>query len=71
MKQLLEAKKAEILEAEKEKKVKRILSERAYEIVKKELKRYKFFTKAILSKLISFIFLTYFVAENLKLKTNF
>lgn len=45
MKQLLEAKKAEILEAEKEKKVKRILSERAYEIVKKELKRYKFFTK--------------------------
>jgi len=45
MKTLLEAKKAEILEAEKEKKVKRILSERAYEIVKKELKRYKFFTK--------------------------
>ena len=45
MKQLIEAKKAEILEAEKEKKIKRILSEQAYEVVKKELKHYKFFTK--------------------------
>jgi len=45
MKALLEAKKAEILEAEKEKKIKRILTENAYEVVKKELERYKFFTK--------------------------
>jgi len=45
MKQLIENKKAEILQLEKEKKIKRILAENAYQVVKKKLERYKFFSK--------------------------
>jgi len=45
LKKLLEQKKKEILEAEEREKVKRILCENAYEVVKKELKTHKFFQK--------------------------
>lgn len=45
LKVLLERQKRKILATEEEQKVKRILTENAYEIVKKELKNYKFFLK--------------------------